>query len=243
MPENISLVPCFLFFPLSFLLFFLSFFSCCFAFAVLIRGVLQKKKPQKSSVCWHHAWKRDILHIYFSYIFKNIHGMVFVHELPCVFGRAASLPSSWATTQGHSSFSSCWSFPQKETPSEKHPLLRAALDYSSNCQQVLEKKAVGMCYFIIEQGLICSKKQVEISGHGSNHRQSHQAVHSMDSEFLIWELSYLMLIPNLPWMIRNHSSASVKKDSSQTIAASTLYPPNKRFLNKWSKIRLDLNMN
>lgn len=105
MTENRSFLPCFS----SFLFLIFSLFSPrCFAFAVLIRGVLQKTKAQKSSVCWHHAWKSDILHIYFSYIFKNIHVLGFVHELLCVFGRAASLPSSWAATQGHSAEASHW---------------------------------------------------------------------------------------------------------------------------------------
>lgn len=68
MPKPNSLLP-FLFPP--------SFLFSCFAFAVLIYDVLQKTKAQKNSVHWHHAWKGDILHIYFSYIFKNIHAKGF----------------------------------------------------------------------------------------------------------------------------------------------------------------------
>ena len=117
-----------------------SFLFSRVAFAVLIYDVLQKTKAQNNSIHWHRAWKGDILHIYFSYIFKNICVMGFLHELLYVFGRATPLPLSWATTQGRSAFSSCWSFPQKDTPSEKHPLLRAVLNYSCSCQQELEKK-------------------------------------------------------------------------------------------------------
>lgn len=54
-----------------------AFFSLSFflLFAFLICNVLQKTKAQKNSVRWHHAWKGDILHIYFPYVFKNIHEM------------------------------------------------------------------------------------------------------------------------------------------------------------------------
>lgn len=70
------------------------FLFSCFAFAFLIYDVLQKTKAQKNSVHWHHAWKGDILHIYFSYIFKNICDFFFLHGLLCVFGRAT--PSLYA---------------------------------------------------------------------------------------------------------------------------------------------------
>lgn len=91
-----------------------------------------------------------------------------------------------------------------------------------------------MCCFIIDWDLVWSKKQVWISGYGSNHKQSHQTIQAMDTEFLIWELSYFILIPNLSWC------ASIKKGLSWMIAASNLYPPDKRFLSRWSKIHLDL---
>lgn len=157
--------------------------SSCFVFAILIYDVLQKTKAQ-NSVHWHNAWKGDILHIYFSCFLKYPCNEVlfFLHEFLYVFGRET--PSLYHTKIF------CFQFllqlPRKRLLQKRIPCSEQFWNILLIVSKSL-KSGNALHYNRLGPDL---KQEANISGYGSNHKQSHQTVQSVDIEFLIWELSF-----------------------------------------------------
>lgn len=158
-----------------------SFFLFCLCYSNLWCSA-EDKSPELSTLAqrlerWH------IAHIFFMFFKISMQwGFFFLHEFLYVFGRET--PSLYHTKIF------CFQFllqlPRKRLLQKRIPCSEQFWNILLIVSKSL-KSGNALHYNRLGPDL---KQEANISGYGSNHKQSHQIVQSVDIEFLIWELSF-----------------------------------------------------